>query len=371
MGIIRALEVREGNVPIGDNSRMIYIPSWLFVFLCLLVVGARVWSRKTTGGGLGADDFTIVASLVFAMATDIVALWGCGNGYGQHAANLTEHQRIESFKSFYISQITYKISLNLTKSSILLLYLRIFSGVRWLKRTCYVLLAVIGSYCVASTVVTIFQCHPIVAAFDKDVANTTCINTKPFWYTNAFFSITTDIIILLIPMPPIYSLQMPRLKKSALISVFALGTFVVVTSILRVTTIEIAVNSPDLLYEVKTTMWSIIEMSLAVICACLPQIRPLATKLFSPNVKSAFDNLKNKLGFVKPDDTRQQTSDEEEGKWAQIGSQNGVELTSTICRGDAGSEIPSALEDGARKTKILKTVDYTLEYSTSEANTQV
>ncbi|KAI8954030.1 hypothetical protein F4801DRAFT_587936 [Xylaria longipes] len=364
MGILPILEVREDNVPTGDHRRWVYIPSWVFVILCSIVVGTRFWYRKRTDGGLGADDYTIMASLVFAIATHAIALWGCGNGYGKHGADLTDHQTTESYKSFYMGQITYKISIGLTKSSILLLYLRIFSSVRWLRRTCYALLALVISNCIATTFVTIFQCNPVVAAFDKDITNKTCINISPFWYANAFVSIGTDLIILVIPMPLICALQMPRLRKAALIIAFGLGACVVAASILRVATLDTPIKSPDPLYDIETTMYSLIEMSLAIICACLPQLFRLVTKLF-PRVKSAYCNLKDKFNLVKPVGNRQQASDEEEGKWTQIGPRKGVELTNVICRGDAGSEIASPHEGGGRKMKILKTVDYTLEYSKS------
>lgn len=69
MAIIRVPELREDNVQILDRGQEIYIPAWLFLFLCLVVVAARVWSRTRTEGGLGADDYTIMAALV-SMAED-------------------------------------------------------------------------------------------------------------------------------------------------------------------------------------------------------------------------------------------------------------------------------------------------------------
>ncbi|KAI1739689.1 hypothetical protein F4680DRAFT_448686 [Xylaria scruposa] len=365
MWIIPVLEIKEENVLTGDNGPMIYLPAWIFMFTCLAAVGARVWSRKITDGGLGADDFTIIASLVFAIASHIIALYGWANGGGKHAATLTDHQKLESSKSFYIGQITYKISLCLTKSSILLLYLRIFGNVKWLRRTCYALLALMALYYTGATMATIFQCIPVAAAFDKNVAKLKCISIIPFWYMNAVLSIATDIIILLIPMPLIYALQMSRPRKAALIIVFALGTFVVITSILRFRTLDIPVKSPDPSYEVDTVMWTIIEMSMAIICACLPQIRTLATNLLFPKVKSACRSLRSRLSFVKPDDNYRQTSDGEEQKWAHIGSHNAIKLTNVISTGDADAGIPSANENCDRQTKILKIVDYALEYSES------
>ncbi|KAI0190273.1 putative PTH11-typeG-protein-coupled receptor [Xylaria flabelliformis] len=364
MGILRVLKAKGETLPTDDNGPMVYIPSWLFMVICSAVVGARVWSRKITSGGLGPDDYTIIASLVFAIASYAVALWGYYSGYGKHGVYLTKHQQIESLKSFYIGQITYKISLSLTKSSILFLYLRIFGNVKWLRRTCYVLLVLIALYYTAATLVTILQCIPVAAAFDKNITSLKCISLTPFWYTNAVISIATDLIILIIPIPLICALQMSRPRKAALIFVFALGTFVVITSALRFTTLDIPVTSPDPLYHVDTEMWTLIEMSMAIVCACLPQIRSLATNLLFPKVKSAYRSLRSKLSFVEPDDNHQQTSDREEERWTHIGSQNDVKLTNVICTGDADAEITSAHRND-RKTKILKTVDYTLEYSES------
>jgi hypothetical protein len=180
---------------------------------------------------------------VFAIATDIVSLWGCSHGYGKHANDLQSYDRKEAFKvsaeipfkssflssrsllpqSFYVTQITYKTSINLTKASILLLYLRIFSSVKWFRWTCLVVLSCVASYCVAAILVTVFQCSPVVAAFDKSITEKTCINNGHFWLANAGFSIATDIIILTIPMPLVYSLQIPRVQKAALVFVFTLG----------------------------------------------------------------------------------------------------------------------------------------------------
>ncbi|KAI1434886.1 hypothetical protein GGR50DRAFT_361596 [Xylaria sp. CBS 124048] len=282
MPISHVTEGAQISAHVSDNGHLIYVPAWIFVFLCPFAVGMRIWSRRRTRAYLGADDYTILASLAFAIVTDIILLYGCSYGYGRHAASLTPHQRYEAFKAFYLTQVTYKTSINLTKSSILLLYLRIFGGVKWFRWTCFCLLALVGSYCVAAIVTTIFQCIPVAAAFDKTIADRTCINNEHFWFANAGFSIATDVVILTIPMPLVYALQIPRVQKIAVIFVFTLGAFVVITSCLRATTLDVQAKSHDPLYDVASTMWTIIEMSVAIVCACLPQIRPLIVKLLPP-----------------------------------------------------------------------------------------
>lgn len=59
--IPRDLVVNASDV---DNTAIIYIPAWIFVIICPVIVGMRIWVRKRTGAGLGADDYTIILSLV-------------------------------------------------------------------------------------------------------------------------------------------------------------------------------------------------------------------------------------------------------------------------------------------------------------------
>ncbi|CAJ2510296.1 Uu.00g061960.m01.CDS01 [Anthostomella pinea] len=271
-------------------------------------------------------------------------LVGCFYGYGQHESTLTEHQRHEAFKSFYLCQITYKTSINLTKASILLLYLRIFSGVKWFRWTC---------------------CSPVTAAFDKTITQKTCMNNAHFWFANATWSVLTDIIVLFLPMPLVYALQIPRDQKVALVIVFTLGAFVVITSCLRITTLDIQATTTDPLYDIASTMWTIIEMNVAVICACLPQIRPLIVKLFPKLMPNSYYHSREKLNkhttgnsFSKSHVSNQQSAGE--GSWLRILPDDGVNLTS-IRKGNASSTDP--ILQGGKGLQIQKTVQYSVEYS--------
>ncbi|CRK23838.1 hypothetical protein BN1708_013818 [Verticillium longisporum] len=59
--------------------------------------------------------------------------------------------------------------------------------------------------------------------------------------------------------------------------VFALGGFVTVTSIMRSTTLKFSTKTPDISYDIASTLWTMIEQNVAIICACLPMCRlPLA-----------------------------------------------------------------------------------------------
>ncbi|KAI5918372.1 hypothetical protein F4810DRAFT_715547 [Camillea tinctor] len=326
--------VTDVNASTDNNAPLVYIPAWVFLFAFALVSGA-------------------------------IMLTACRYGYGHHASTLPPGDVYQSLKFFYLCQITYKSSINLTKASILLLYLRIFTGVRWFKLACAFVLISVVTYCIASVTATIFQCTPITGAFDKTIEHH-CIDNAHFWFANAGFSISTDIVILTLPMPLVYSLQIPRIQKIALIVVFTLGVFVVITSCLRVTTIDVQARSPDPLYDVASTMWTIIEMNVAVICACLPQIRPLIVKLF-PKLMPAYYGSRDKSNKPGPDSKVSKKSyidsqqNPEQERWVPAHSQDGVNLTN-IRRGETSSE-ECMIHDDDKGLQIQKTVQYSVEYS--------
>jgi hypothetical protein len=144
---------------------------------------------------------------------------------------------------FYCSQILYKISLNLTKASILLLYLRAFT-LRPFRIACWVLMAVVVAYGVAATVATILQCAPMVRAWDKSVPGT-CFDIVAFWYANASYTIATDLILLVLPMRVIWGLQLRAMQKVAVLMAFAMGGLVTIFSIIRMTTLVASATSTD------------------------------------------------------------------------------------------------------------------------------
>ena len=149
-------------------------------------------------------------------------MFSCNYGFGQHIYNIAPDNRLMALELFYIAQIFYKVTINLTKISILILYLRIFVQ-KWFRVSCYVLISIVASYMVATTVAAIFQCNPISGAWDKS-SHPTCISLTKNWYANAGFSIGTDIVILCLPMQPLWASKLPITQKRALMLVFALGS---------------------------------------------------------------------------------------------------------------------------------------------------
>ncbi|KAJ4259193.1 hypothetical protein NW757_002522 [Fusarium falciforme] len=268
----------SGNIPGESNAAQVRIPCIIFFVLTPVFLFIRFWSRIAKRSGLGWDDWTILLSFTCALIVQILMMISCEYGFGQHIKNLAPQNKLMTLKLFYVAQIFYKLTINLTKISILLLYLRIFVQ-RWFRISCYTLMALITCYMIATTASSIWQCKPIRGAWDKSM-QPTCISLTKNWYANAGFSIATDILILLLPMQPIWTSQLSVAHKRALMLVFAMGSFVTVTSIMRATTLRFSTTSPDITYDIASTLWTMIEENMAIICACLPMCRMLLAILF-------------------------------------------------------------------------------------------
>ncbi|KAM0796141.1 hypothetical protein BDR22DRAFT_893479 [Usnea florida] len=176
--------------------------------------------------------------------------------------------------------ILYNPAIALAKISILVLYRRIFPGHRLL-----IILWTVGAfvvcYCTAQFFVLLIQCRPIQAAWDPTVPNPVCIRVNTTYIVIGSFNALTDIVTLCIPIPILWRLQVSRERRAQLIGMFMLGGFVCVVSIYRIPKMY-SISLSDVSWsDVEPCVWSVVEVDVAIVCACLPTFRPL----FDPKVR--------------------------------------------------------------------------------------
>ena len=75
---------------------------------------------------------------------------------------------------------------------------------------------------IAVFLVSIFQCNPIRGAWDLTVP-ATCIPLPKFCLSNAVPNIIMDVIILALPIPNVWTLQMSMRQKYVVSALFLLG----------------------------------------------------------------------------------------------------------------------------------------------------
>lgn len=120
---------------------------------------------------------------------------------------------------------TYMSAQAFAKISICLLYLRL-SPRRTFHVLVFIVIGFVVAYSVSAMIVIIFQCNPIAATWDpalRVLPTTTCINQVAAYLTQVSINIFADLLILILPIPTIWALQLPRRQKISVSSVFAVG----------------------------------------------------------------------------------------------------------------------------------------------------
>lgn len=125
-------------------------------------------------------------------------------------------------QAFWASIWIYYMSLTFTKVSILVQYLRIFPTRRF-RIVCFSVLGLVALYGIWALFGSIFLCYPVRFFWDKSIQDGKCLDQFAVWFSNASMNILQDFVILLLPMPMLRSLDIPRRQKRALMMVFALG----------------------------------------------------------------------------------------------------------------------------------------------------
>jgi hypothetical protein len=151
----------------------------------------------------------------------------------------------------------YNASLAFTKFSILLQYLRIFPA-RSFRLACFVVGAVVATYSSWAIVSGYVNCVPVAKFWNHDLPGS-CLSFEAVWFFNASMNIATDVTLLILPMPLLAQLQLPRMQKIALMGVFAIGILYVLTRLfacLKLTTISVVITSILRLSSLRTVAMS-------------------------------------------------------------------------------------------------------------------
>ena len=133
--------------------------------------------------------------------------------------------------SVYIAAIFYVFILGLVKISILLFYLRLFPYEKFRYAVFAALFFVIGTT-ISLTFISILQCTPIQFYWNKDVQGK-CLNLNSMAYLANAFTISSDFLILVLPVPVIAKLRLGLSKKLGAMLMFAIGGLYVISPVVQ------------------------------------------------------------------------------------------------------------------------------------------
>lgn len=120
--------------------------------------------------------------------------------------------------------IIYGASIALSKCAILLLYIRVFTtSKKSFTITAYAVGFIIIATAIANTFISILQCSPQALAWDKSIQGGVCIDEIAWTRYMAIPNVLTGAIMLIMPLPLVWRLNVPLEAKIALTATFLHG----------------------------------------------------------------------------------------------------------------------------------------------------
>ncbi|KAF2139791.1 uncharacterized protein K452DRAFT_274234 [Aplosporella prunicola CBS 121167] len=256
---------------------------WVIGFILFL---GRIWSRAISNGGirnLQTDDYLMALAVIFWTALLILLQVS-----SRYETNLFPKSQLQSILAnpkdvsnrIYGSKVTVAVeqcmisATWLIKACLLYLYDRMTTSLKENKFVRAVSIYTAITYVVQQIFYFGIWCRPFQDYWAVPPDNEQCANYANHLIMGATFNISSDALMLLIPVPLIMRAQMKLQKKAILCAVFSLGIFVIIAAILN------KYYNFALPGQTVYMLWYIRECSTSIFVSNIACWWPLLRKLF-------------------------------------------------------------------------------------------
>ncbi|KUI57653.1 hypothetical protein VP1G_04960 [Cytospora mali] len=276
-------------------------------FMCL-----KYYAKTTVlRGTWNLDDFATYAAYVLFVGYCIVGIFVSEYGGGLNQWEVTTDEIVSFFKAGYAATIFYAPMAFTVKMSLLLIIAKVFGPVH--KKTIigiWVFMALLAGYYFSALVVKIRICWPIRAYWEGDTSK--CLNQSAIITADAIVSAVSDLVILLMPTPLTWSLQLPLRKKLRVTGILCAGGVATAFSVYRLILIVVDAHSTNqTIVFVKVILSGNAEVGIGLICACLPAVTAIYTRRLggSGYTSGAYGNRSGSKHW-KQDNTQSSTTNQ-------------------------------------------------------------
>ncbi|KAJ5406244.1 hypothetical protein N7465_007528 [Penicillium sp. CMV-2018d] len=266
--------------PNSDIARVIGI-CLVCSILAFLSVCLRFYVRISNKRFPWIDDYAALASSLLTLAYAGIAVAQTRWGQGLSAAHFPKENIIPFSRIQYVGGPIYCLAVLGFKVALLASYLRIAGIIKPYRKIIIAAIVVCVVNQLIFAIIISVSCIPVAKQWNASLKGS-CIDVIPFYFALGGTSIVLDLIIIALPLPVLWKLQL-RLKQKVLLGcLFALGFFVTVIQVIRIFTVWDLKTYTD---SKNIVIWSCVEVSLGVIIACIPTYGPLF-KSFASTVTS-------------------------------------------------------------------------------------
>ncbi|KAF1833024.1 hypothetical protein BDW02DRAFT_399452 [Decorospora gaudefroyi] len=257
----------------------------IFYGVCWVIVCIRLISRRLHRGAwklLQLDDYlillamatdTVLISVMHAVSKNSSNLIPPGDDVSQYSEAEIQTRTFGSKLVLVVEQMQL-VTIWLVKACLLIMYNRMTFVLPQHKIVIGTAIYVAVGFVVMEILYLAVWCRPFSQYWAVPPNSKQCSAATNHLITNAVLNISSDLIILSIPIPLVFKVRLPKKNKVILSIIFLIGAFTIVAAVLNK---YYSFTHP---FGTEWTIWYLRESYTAILCANLPLTYPLIQRVF-------------------------------------------------------------------------------------------
>ncbi|PSN60475.1 hypothetical protein BS50DRAFT_446649, partial [Corynespora cassiicola Philippines] len=269
--------------PVTRGDAIFYVNS-IFITVVVIICILRLYTRFFIKHWLGADDAFITIALILDVGlTSCVMLAFQRYGWNRHVYDIPVTVWVPTAKVLFAAKLMFVLTTGTTRLSLFALYYRLCYGItsrsyRWFlhANTAFTVASMI-SFIIPG----ILDCIPVEDYWSFSADPNNCVDEGAALVASGAITSFSDFLCTIFPIPIVLKLNLPLRQRVALAVLFSLGFVVTGAGIVRC-----YYSYQSLIAEYDVTwygypLWiaTAIEVHLGIICASVPPLRPLLSKI--------------------------------------------------------------------------------------------
>ncbi|ORY31789.1 major facilitator superfamily domain-containing protein [Naematelia encephala] len=288
----------------ADRGPTVFTVTLVMLIVATVMVLARLVSKwGVTKRRRDPDDWLVLLAWTFTVALSTSIINATRHGLGKPDDDISNSQLSDIRRNIYVFTVFYNPALMATKSAILVLYIRMAAAHPFLRYASWGVMGVVDLAGVVLTFLNLFPCRPLSAAFSDDDGK--CIDLVSLYLSSAPINVLTDLAILLLPLPILTRMRMEWRQKVILVATFIVGGFVTIFDVIRIAYLQSALKQElraslasssvalvprTFIYDIAfSLMWSAVEVSVGLCCACVLVLKPLVMRVLPSMLRGSHE----------------------------------------------------------------------------------
>ncbi|KAL9053671.1 MAG: hypothetical protein Q9162_004622 [Coniocarpon cinnabarinum] len=138
-------------------------------------------------------------------------------------------------------------------------------------------MAFVVVYGIASILCVFTICRPFKAMWDKTIPGH-CGDIMNAMFATAVINTVEDLLVVIMPLPILWNLQVSQRKKLGMSAVIAFGLFICVVNLCRLIFASVTNRSDAAYSQAYQILFMNLEVQMGIINACVPTMKPLFTR---------------------------------------------------------------------------------------------